>query len=445
MPERAFLHAPESVLEDFLKKRTEHLALLPGTPIASWMRDYTDLIDGVLIRLYEWAYQQASEEHPTNTPNPLVIIATGGYGRRELAPFSDIDLTFVPLSDHDPFVERMVKHLYHALMATFYTDTQLKVGYAYRLIEDCEALDDKTRTGLLDMRPIVGNPALAKEFAEAFWRNLDPTGFVLNRYQEYQARRAKQGEGILRMEPHLKEGIGGLRDRHTLNWMTQARFGVPHEQVATTLVAEGILTSTEAEAMEQATQTLQRYRALLHARTNAPRDHLTLASQEQVAEWLGIPRSEFARQISAAFDTHARLTQRGIERLVRAPLVLGIGLDSVNLEIVPAPALERESPEWCLWVFQIAQKYHLSLSPAIEERIEAVIQHAPSPDPHQVGICLSEILSRPGEVYRVLSAMARLGVLEWALPSLRGMLHLPAGDPTHEFTVGEHTLQAIRL
>ncbi|MFQ3610974.1 MAG: HD domain-containing protein, partial [Fimbriimonadales bacterium] len=71
--------------------------------------------------------------------------------------------------------------------------------------------------------------------------------------------------------------------------------------------------------------------------------------------------------------------------------------------------------------------------------------HAPSPDPHQVGICLSEILSRPGEVYRVLSAMARLGVLEWALPSLRGMLHLPAGDPTHEFTVGEHTLQAIRL
>ncbi len=447
MPERASLLSPETVLERFLQERSAHLERLhhPASPILSWMQGYTDLIDGILIQLYEWAYRQASQEVPTSTPNPLVILATGGYGRRELAPFSDIDLTFVPLSDHDPFTERMVKHLYHALMSVFYSDTKIKVGYAYRLLEDCESLDDKTRTGLLDMRPIVGNPTLAKEFSETFWRHLDPTGFVLDRYQEYQARRAKQGEGILRMEPHLKEGIGGLRDRHTLNWMTQARFGVSHDQVLPTLISEGMLSPTEAQALEQATNALLHYRALLHACTGSARDHLTLASQEQVAEWLGVPLTEFARSLSAAFDAHARLTQRAIERLVRAPLVLGIGLDSVNLEIVPAPALERETPEWCLWVFQIAQKYHLSLSPAIEERIEATLRRAPKPDPVQVGVCLSEIFSRPGEVYRVLAPMARLGVLEWALPSLRGLLHLPAGDPTHEYTVGEHTLQAIRL
>ncbi len=445
MTQRSSLDAPEAVLQGFSQERARLLERLPNTPIDKWMHAYTDLIDGVLIRLYEWAYQQASQEAPSSTPNPLVIIATGGYGRRELAPFSDIDLTFVPLSDHDPFIERMVKHLYHALMSAFYSDTKLKVGYAYRLIEDCEALDDKTRTGLLDMRPVVGSPALAKEFSETFWRYLDPTGFVLERYQEYQARRAKQGEGILRMEPHLKEGIGGLRDRHTLNWMTQARFGTTHEQVRPTLIGEGILTESEANALENATLELQHYRALLHACTQSPRDHLTLASQEQIAEWLGLARTEFARQVSQTLDTHARLTQRAIERLVRAPLVLGIGLDSVNLEIVPAPALERESPEWCLWVFQIAQKYHLNLSPPIEARIESVIQNAPAPDPTQVGICFSEILSRPGEVYRVLAPMARLGVLEWALPALHGVMHLPAGDPTHEFTVGEHTLQAIRL
>jgi [protein-PII] uridylyltransferase len=412
----------------------------------SFARDYTALVDTALQTLYRLAYKQAAEEVPLIPDHALAILATGGYGRAELAPCSDIDLTFVPMHDNEPFTERLVKHLFQALMNVLQTQAKLKVGYAYRLMDDCPTLDDKTRTGLLDMRQVAGSACIAEQFQSRFWHTLDPTGFMLDRYQEYRARWAKQGEGVLRMEPNLKEGRGGLRDRHTLNWLTQVRYGVPAHAVLETLVAEGILSQTEAEALHRATQQLTRLRQWLHALTGEPRDLLTRTRQAEMAERLGIEQSRFTRWVMDALSTHARITQRAIEQLIRSPLVLGLGLDSVNMQIVPAPALERESPEWCLWVFRLAQKYRLTLSPQIEARIEALVaSHPAPPNPREVGQCLKEILSQPGEVYRVLEPMARLGVLGWAIPAFRDLMSLPASDPTHEFTVGEHTLQAIRI
>lgn len=417
-----------------------------GAEEADFSREYTALIDMALQSLYQWAYEQAAQEVALIPNEALAILATGGYGRADLAPCSDIDLTFVPLHENEPFTERLVKHLFQALMNALHTQARVKVGYAYRLIDDCPTLDDKTRTGLLDMRLVAGSRAVAEQFETRFWHTLDPTGFMLDRYQEYRARWVKQGEGVLRMEPNLKEGRGGLRDRHTLNWLTQVRYGVPADAALSTLVAEGILSQTEADALHEATCALSRIRAWLHAIAGEARDLLTLTRQAEIAERLGIEQGAFTRWVMDTLGTHARITQRAIERLIRSKLILGLGLDSVNLQIEPAPALERESPAWCLWVFRLAQKYRLSLSPEIEARIEATLADCSRPpDLREVGQCMKEILSQPGEVYRVLEPMARLGVLGWAIPVFQAVMSLPAGDPTHEFTVGEHTLQAIRI
>jgi [protein-PII] uridylyltransferase len=417
----------------------------------SFATAYTACIDAALQSLYRWAYEQAAQEVALIPSDALAILATGGYGRADLAPCSDIDLTFVPLHENEPFTERLVKHLFQALMNGLHTQARLKVGYAYRLMEDCPTLDDKTRTGLVDMRLVAGSRAVAEQFETRFWQSLDPTGFMLERYQEYRARWAKGGEGILRAEPNLKEGRGGLRDRHTLNWLAQVGATrrvapTPVKAVLPTLVAEGILSQSEADALHAATQSLRRIRAWLHAITGEARDLLTLTRQAEIAERLGVEQGVFTRFCMDTLATHARLTQRAIERLIRSKLILGLGLDSVNLQIEPAPTLERESPEWCLWVFRLAQKYRLALSPQIESCIEATVASAGRPpDPREAGQCLREILSQPGEVYRVLEPMARLGVLGWAIPAFQEVMTLPAGDPTHEFTVGEHTLQAIRI
>ncbi len=460
--QRSVASAPHTIAETLIRQRQALLERLfeKELDIRAWQKCHADLIDQTLRALYESAMAQAVQAEVESalapaqratladaTPEsaPLAILATGGYGRQELAPYSDIDLTFIPLVDQDPFTERMVKHLFQSLMSVFYTHAKLKVGYAYRLLEDCALLDEKTRTGLLDGRFIAGNPHLAETFHQQFWATLDPTGFILKLYQELRARWSKQGEAILCMEPNLKEGRGGLRDRHTVLWMTQARFGVSHENAVPTLIAEKLLTPTEAEAMEQSAEWLQRTRAYLHGVSGEAREQMTLAKQQQIAERLGYDLSAFRKELFSALADHARLTERAIERLVRSPLVLGVGLDSIHLEVVPAPALERENAEWCLWVFLLAQKYRLGLSQAIEERIEATISTSEPPPLGRVGECLQELFRHPGEVSRVLEPMWRLGVLEWAIPALKGLTTLPAGDPTHEYTVGEHTLQAIRI
>ncbi|MCS6923230.1 MAG: DUF294 nucleotidyltransferase-like domain-containing protein, partial [Fimbriimonadales bacterium] len=275
----------ESIAQQLITARQHLIDALFETavPIEAWMAQYATALDNTLRALYHRAWAHAAQETSPPAKSPLAVFATGGYGRRELAPFSDIDLTFVPAQENDPFTERLVKRLFQAMMQVFYTDAKLKVGYAYRLMDDCDALDHKTRTGLLEMRPVEGDAALIEAFTSRFWRSLDPTGFTLERARECQARWAKLGEGVLRAEPNLKEGRGGLRDRHTLNWMTEARFGVPPTQVLETLVAEGVLTPTEAETLEHATRTLQRYRAYLHALSGDAREQLTLTRQSELA------------------------------------------------------------------------------------------------------------------------------------------------------------------
>jgi UTP:GlnB (protein PII) uridylyltransferase len=150
----------EPIAQQLVQARSHLVDALFATdaPIEAWMRQYATALDNTLRALYQRAWAQASQEAPAPPKRPLAVFATGGYGRRELAPFSDIDLTFVPAQENDPFTERLVKRLFQAMMQVFYTDAKLKVGYAYRLMDDCDALDHKTRTGLLEMRPSRATP-----------------------------------------------------------------------------------------------------------------------------------------------------------------------------------------------------------------------------------------------------------------------------------------------
>ena len=87
----------------------------------------------------------------------MAIAATGGYGRRELAPFSDIDITFIPQRDGDAQTDHVVRELFRLVMDVFIAKCGLEVGYAYRLLSDCKALDHQTASGLLDVRYLAGS------------------------------------------------------------------------------------------------------------------------------------------------------------------------------------------------------------------------------------------------------------------------------------------------
>src|SRR5205085_7212812 len=98
---------------------------------------------------------------------PVAIVATGGYGRRELCPHSDIDITFIPHRENDTTVDRIIKEMFTLLMRVFMDANGLSVGYAYRLLPDCAGLDHHTTSGLLDARLIAGSDRLFIQLEDA--------------------------------------------------------------------------------------------------------------------------------------------------------------------------------------------------------------------------------------------------------------------------------------
>jgi [protein-PII] uridylyltransferase len=446
------------VLGDWLAEQRNHLLQqLPGADIFDWMRRYTASIDESLQQLYAWAWARTAAEVPLIPEHALAILATGGYGRSELAPYSDIDLTFVPMQDGDPFTERLVKHLFQALMDVLHTRIGLRIGYAYRLVEDCSALDDKTRTGLLDMRIVAGSPAVAVHFEQAFQDSFEPTGFLFDRYHEYLSRLERHGHGVLRVEMNLKEGAGGLRDYHTLCWMAQVRYQVPGGQALNALTGEGLLSRAEAKQLVHAYQDLSHLRALLHMGAGEARDLFTRTRHDEIAERLKEdslhrvpPQEGTGETLESLFEaqhTLYELCRCGIEGLIRTRLLLSHGLDSLNGEIVPAgTAGNFKAAGECLEVFRLQQRYRLSLSLEMRHRIRQWVQDGQAEFlPHETGNFFVSLFSLPGSVYPVLREMADLGVLQAAIPAFGRVWTLLPGDSTHEYTVGEHTLQAIRL
>src|SRR5262249_40818565 len=110
---------------------------------------FSDLMDAVIRHMFVLACRRMKTA-PERVP--VAIVATGGYGRRELAPYSDIDITFVPQRDNDPLTDRIIRDLFTQLMEVCINGNGLEVGYAYRLMEDCGLLDHQTASGLLDAR-----------------------------------------------------------------------------------------------------------------------------------------------------------------------------------------------------------------------------------------------------------------------------------------------------
>ncbi|CEK15704.1 HD domain-containing protein [Chthonomonas calidirosea] len=421
-----------------------------GTEMA---RRFSDLTDAVIGRLFELACERIGE---TPTGVPLCVVATGGYGRRELCPYSDIDITFIPLRDGEARTDQVVRHMFQALMDIGMNRVGLEVGYAYRLLEDCGNLDLLTISGLLDARLIVGSERLFIQFEDAFWNNFNATDFIFAKLEERTKALAKHGMVPYHVEPHLKEGPGGLRDLQTMVWLLQARHHLPAarvrgERVFQVLQQEMHLTEEDCKQLATAKEHLFQVRNALHALCGAERDVLVVTRQEEVAHALGYgqePASTeaFMAQTFTHLATIRRFAASIFRRVEHSRLILGIGLDCKHRQIVPAnDALIADDLGWILWIFEVAQKYQLEIGEALEPVIIELLRSKPEvPADRSIRQVFTRILSATGKVYPILQKMADLGVLGWLLPEFGVLMNLIPYDSAHEYTVGQHTLYVIK-
>src|SRR3569833_101852 len=234
----------------------------------------TALIDAVLRRIFSLAVEKTDGDAQLDAPE-LVIIATGGYGRRERCPHSDVDVTFVPAREDDDRLNAIIKDMFQLVMDVFLYGAGLKVGYAYRLIADLGQLDHQTQTTLLDSRYLCGDRELFRAFRQTFRTQIVTLAadFMFQKWAERQSVLAKfGGDNVYGVEPNVKEGAGCLRDIHNAEWIAEVRFRTSQARAWPALVEQGIISDVDAAAVRDARDFLLCVRNELHIVSGEARD-----------------------------------------------------------------------------------------------------------------------------------------------------------------------------
>ena len=154
----------------------------------------------------------------------ISLAAVGGYGRKELHPYSDVDILLLTQDViEDDLAEKISSFI------TQLWDVKLDIGHSVRSIKEClnQAIDDVTiATNLMEMRQICGNQALVTQLQpllveDIFWTS--EKFFLAKRDEQYQRHQQYHGASYT-LEPNLKANPGGLRDIQTIGWVAKRHF-----------------------------------------------------------------------------------------------------------------------------------------------------------------------------------------------------------------------------
>jgi [protein-PII] uridylyltransferase len=223
-------------------------------------------------------------------PATLALLAVGGYGRGELAPYSDVDILVLLPEEAPPHIEACIERFIGMAW-----DLGLELGSSVRTVAQCieEASNDVTvRTSLLEARRIVGSTALFETFTLRYNETLDPRAFFQAKMLEMRQRHAKFQDSPYSLEPNVKESPGGLRDLQLILWITRAAgFGSSWKELDT----RGLITDREARELRRNEGFLKALRARLHVIAGRRQDILLFDLQTAAAESFGFKVTQTKR------------------------------------------------------------------------------------------------------------------------------------------------------
>ncbi|MDE3059590.1 MAG: [protein-PII] uridylyltransferase [Pseudomonadota bacterium] len=396
----------------------------------------------------------------------ISLIAVGGYGRRELFPYSDIDLLFLYEGD-SAHAAAIAESMLYVLW-----DLGLAVGHAHRSLDEAMTLakEDMTiRTTLLDARLLAGNAALYERFHRHFRQEIvvgAALEFVEAKLAERDARHLRFGDSRYMLEPNVKEGKGGLRDLHTLWWLAQYIYSIG---TIKDLVKMKLLTPEEYRAFDRARTFLWRTRIHLHYLAGRPEERLTFDRQQALAPLMGYPHpsinrsiERFMRHYFAAVRTvgsltrifcalleeeHQRRPRRSLAWLTTAPWKLGaFRIDGERLNVRHEDSFEKD-PVLMIELFRMAQLHDLDIHPKALRLIGRNLRRINDnlrQDPRANALFLDILLAYQGPE-ATLRRMSEAGVLGRFIPEFGRVIGQTQFNMYHVYTVDEHTLVALGI
>jgi len=436
----------------------------------------SSVTDEVVTALYDFTTVHVFRARNPTEGERLCLMAVGGYGRRTLAPFSDLDLLFLRPYKQTAHAESVIEFMLYALW-----DLGFKVGHASRTVEECVRLsreDFTIRTSILESRRLIGDETLAADLKVRFREEvIRGTGeeFVVAKLKERDARHARAGASRYLVEPNLKEGKGGLRDLNTLFWIAQYLHPMDSQDQALSLE---MFDRREVRAFIRAFDFLWAVRCQLHFVTGRPEERLTFDLQPEIARRMGYhdrPRKDgdntpaverfmrryfliarevgvLTREFCAKLEAEeAKKKPQGLSRFLRGrrpgrnPLdVPGFAEDGGRLTVDGVQTFERD-PLNILRLFVLADRRNLDLHP---DAFTAVTRSLPlitskvRRDPEAAKIFL-DVLARGKRTFATLTLMNESGVLGRYLPEFGHIVAQMQFNMYHSYTVDEHTLKAV--
>ncbi|RKY83324.1 [protein-PII] uridylyltransferase [candidate division KSB1 bacterium] len=453
------------------RKNSIYQAHLQGQPGLQTCEQLTALADEVIEKIARAVLQSVESQ--------IVVLALGGYGRGELNPFSDVDLLLI-FDKESAKIQEAIRQLIRALW-----DCGLEVGHQTQSISQCVQLSQEdwvTRTTVLEMRRLFGSQELMLELENALRRQVlagDQQAFWQAIIRAAEERHKKYGGSPQLLEPHVKEGVGGLRDLHTLLWLYRSNsnfyseFHIRQQRCSSIagflqqLYNTSIILASEYDKLLNAFEFLLRVRNELHFLKGNKFDLLEYGLQRTIAQHLGY--QDEAEHLGV--ETFLREYYLNARSIYHAYLILSEKLSRYKSTVEPsgvkfrkflAPGIYlgedatiypesdsvevfKQRPLLLMEVFYWCKCYHARLSEFLRQTISHfahTIDEAFRTDPAAFAI-FEKILSHPEDLGRILRIMHELEVLDNYIPEFSALTALAQHDLYHYYSTDEHTLLAI--
>ncbi|MGE5458067.1 MAG: HD domain-containing protein [Methanococcaceae archaeon] len=398
----------------------------------------------------------------------FALASAGSFSRRELSPYSDIDIMFISenIEENESAIQNFVRLLW---------DCGIEVSHTVRDFYDIEKYlfkDLHAYTQFFETRFLLGNEKVYNSWNEKIFSSMadkDKSALIYEFFNDIKVRHNKYGSSAKTLEPNLKYSAGGLRDLHAVEWMyslknniilTEQKEITQVESFINRLSSEKVTSPAECQSVLEGYKFILNIRNILHLISKQRNDRLEFSAQVKIARLFNYKKDtslqDFMRQYFNAANAINRFSKTMIRRFeeeITHPLseYLAVELDEdfiLTGSILSIVKNRRLTLSDILRAFYYrglhSARFDENLRSLTIESIEQIHQEETTGQNQQKSsVFFREIMRLPKNVGDTLMNMNELGLIQLIMPEFNDLIGFFQAGVYHNYTADEHTLIAI--
>ncbi len=452
----AVIQARDRLKQGRVKLRALHDGGLSSLQVCGKL---TDLLDSIILDLTEAAVLQSGVGE---LAGQVALVAHGGYGRRDVAPFSDVDLMLLHSPEYNSQAAAIAQ-----LLSQWIVDAGCLLGFSLRTPAQALKLawsEPVIFTSLTESRLLSGSASLFSQYMQGLRHGARRRRKKLIRAVEQArlAERRKYGETVFLLEPNIKRSRGGLRDIQLIRWVGFIQYG---ETDLAKLNQLGHLVSEDYQALRRGLPYLLRLRNQMHFEAGKPQDQLDRSLQMRLAKWSGfqgsdgvLPVEQFMREYfehtsetrycSAHFVESAKWQSPvalSIEHSLGLPVQRDYRVGWRHVWATQAGLVRlRRDPAAVLELMSVSSRYDKPIEHQTWREIRTAMLKRKITEIDRVTIeRFLELMSSSGNLADQLRRLHELRVLEQIIPEMTHARCLLQFNQYHKYTVDAHSIRAV--